>query len=89
MSLHPKKIDMSLDRIRSILDKLGSPHRSINNCIAFVATNSKFSVLRFLQEILRYNNKSTSAHISPHLIKYNERFEYRTIKYQMKSFMNH
>ncbi len=77
MSLHPKKIDMSLDRIRSILDKLGSPHRSINNCIAFVATNSKFSVLRFLQEILRYNNKSTSAHISPHLIRYNERFEYQ------------
>ena len=38
-------------------------------------TNGKFSTLNFIKEILRYNNKTINAYISPHLVKFNERFE--------------
>ena len=75
LKLHPKKIDLSLDRIKILLNKLGNPQNKINNILHIAGTNGKYSTLRFIQEILRYNNKSTNAYISPHLIRFNERFE--------------
>ena len=38
-------------------------------------TNGKFSTLKFIQDILKSNSKSTNAYISPHLIRFNERFQ--------------
>ena len=75
LKLHPKKIDLSLDRIKILLNKLGNPQNKINNILHIAGTNGKYSTLRFIQEILRYNNKSTNAYISPHLVRFNERFE--------------
>ena len=75
LHLHPKKIDLSLDRTFKLLEKLGNPQKKIKNSVMCSGTNGKFSTLNFIKEILRYNNKSISAYISPHLIKFNERFE--------------
>ena len=75
LKLHPKKIDLSLDRIKILLNKLGNPQNNIKNILHIAGTNGKYSTLRFIQEILRYNNKSTNAYISPHLVRFNERFE--------------
>ena len=75
LKLHPKKIDLSLDRIKILLNKLGNPQNKIDNILHIAGTNGKYSTLRFIQEILRHNNKSTNAYISPHLVRFNERFE--------------
>ena len=75
LELHPKRIDLSLDRICNLLEKLGNPQNKINNIVHIAGTNGKFSTLKFIQDILKSNNKSTNAYISPHLIRFNERFQ--------------
>ena len=76
LHLHPKRIDLSLDRFKLLLSKLGNPQDKVNNALTLSGTNGKYSVLRFLQEILRFNNKKLNTYISPHLIRFNERFEF-------------
>ncbi len=75
LHLHPKKIDLSLERTFKLLAKLGNPQEKIKNSVMCSGTNGKFSTLNFIKEILRYNNKTINSYISPHLIKFNERFE--------------
>ena len=75
LNLHPKKIDLSLDRTFKLLEKLGNPQEKIKNSIMCSGTNGKFSTLNFIKEILRFNKKTINSYISPHLIKFNERFE--------------
>ena len=75
LELHPKRIDLSLDRVCNLLEKLDNPQNKINNIIHIAGTNGKFSTLKFIQDILKSNSKSTNAYISPHLIRFNERFQ--------------
>ncbi len=75
LELHPKRIDLSLDRICNLLKKLDNPQNKINNIVHIAGTNGKFSTLKFVQDILKNNSKSTNAYISPHLIRFNERFQ--------------
>ena len=75
LELHPKRIDLSLDRVCNLLEKLDNPQNKINNIVHIAGTNGKFSTLKFIQDILKNNNKSTNAYISPHLIRFNERFQ--------------
>ena len=75
LELHPKRIDLSLDRVCSLLEKLDNPQNKINNIVHIAGTNGKFSTLKFIQDILKSNSKSTNAYISPHLIRFNERFQ--------------
>lgn len=75
LELHPKRIDLSLDRVCNLLEKLDNPQNKINNIVHIAGTNGKFSTLKFIQDIIKSNNKSTNAYISPHLIRFNERFQ--------------
>ena len=75
LELHPKRIDLSLDRVCNLLEKLDNPQNKINNIVHIAGTNGKFSTLKFIQDILNSNSKSTNAYISPHLIRFNERFQ--------------
>ena len=75
LELHPKRIDLSLDRVCNLLEKLDNPQNKVNNIIHIAGTNGKFSTLKFIQDILKSNSKSTNAYISPHLIRFNERFQ--------------
>ena len=75
LELHPKRIDLSLDRVCKLLEKLDNPQNKINNIVHIAGTNGKFSTLKFIQDILKSNSKSTNAYISPHLIRFNERFQ--------------
>ena len=77
LDLHPKKIDLSLNRVKKLLSKLDNPHKKIENSLVVSGTNGKFSAIRFMQEILRYNNKTLNTYTSPHLLRFNERFEFR------------
>jgi len=71
--LHPKEIDLSLDRTRNLLEKLGNPQDQIN-CISVVGTNGKFSTIQALYAILKAADYKCNIYTSPHIQKINERF---------------
>ena len=71
--LHPKYIDLSLNRLKILLAKLNNPHLKLPPVIHIAGTNGKGSVLSFLKHILIQNNFKVNAYISPHLNSFNER----------------
>ena len=73
--LHPKEIDLSLDRIRTLCEKLGNPQDEIN-CIQVCGTNGKGSTISFLHSILKEANIKCNIYSSPHVKSINERFIY-------------
>ena len=73
LTLHPKYIDLSLDRLRILLKKLGDPHLDLPKTIHIAGTNGKGSVQSFIRNIIITNGYSCDAYISPHLSKFNER----------------
>ena len=73
--LHPKEIDLSLDRTRNLLEKLGNPQDQIN-CISIIGTNGKYSTIQAAYAILKEANYKCNIYTSPHIQKINERFVY-------------
>jgi len=73
--LHPKEIDLSLDRTRNLLEKLGNPQDQIN-CISVTGTNGKYSTIQVVYAILKEANYKCNIYTSPHIQKINERFVY-------------
>jgi dihydrofolate synthase/folylpolyglutamate synthase len=71
---HLKYIDLSLSRIRDFMSKLGNLQNKIPNVIHVAGTNGKGSTTAFMRYILEEHGFTTSCYISPHLVKYNERF---------------
>jgi dihydrofolate synthase / folylpolyglutamate synthase len=71
--LHPKEIDLSLDRTKNLCQKLGNPQDQIN-CVSVVGTNGKYSTIQALYAILKEANYSCNIYTSPHIQKINERF---------------
>ncbi|MAI28647.1 MAG: bifunctional folylpolyglutamate synthase/dihydrofolate synthase [Rickettsiales bacterium] len=71
--LHPKKIDLSLDRLRKLLRKLDNPHLKLPPVIHVAGTNGKGSVISYLRSIYEKNGKKVHTYTSPHLIRFNER----------------
>ena len=71
--LHPKEIDLSLDRTRNLLEKLDNPQDQIN-CISVVGTNGKFSTIQALYAILKEADYKCNIYTSPHIKIINERF---------------
>ena len=71
--LHPKYIDLSLDRLALLLKKLGNPQDHLPKTIHIAGTNGKGSVQIFIRNILLENGYKCDAYISPHLSRFNER----------------
>lgn len=74
MALHPKRIDLSLDRVQRLLASLGHPERRLPPVIHVAGTNGKGSTIAFLRAILEAAGKRVHAYTSPHLVRFNERF---------------
>ena len=72
---HPMLIDLSLDRIRRLLAKLGNPHQSLPPVIHIAGTNGKGSTLALLQSMLRASGHRVHSYTSPHLVRFNERIQ--------------
>ncbi len=71
--LHPKKIDLSLTRLRVLLNKLNNPHLKLPPTIHIAGTNGKGSVTSFLRTIYENSKLNVHCYTSPHLIRFNER----------------
>ncbi len=71
--LHPKKIDLVLDRIERLLAALGHPERSLPPVIHVAGTNGKGSVIAFLRAMLEAGGYGVHVYTSPHLVDFRER----------------
>ncbi len=71
--LHPKEIDLSLNRVKELCKKLGNPQDKIK-AISVVGTNGKYSTIQALYAILKEANLKCNIYTSPHIKKINERF---------------
>ncbi len=71
--LHPKEIDLSLDRIKILCEKLGNPQDKIK-AVSVVGTNGKQSTINAIFSILKESKLKCNVYTSPHIQKINERF---------------
>ncbi|MBM3502381.1 MAG: bifunctional folylpolyglutamate synthase/dihydrofolate synthase [Alphaproteobacteria bacterium] len=71
--LHPKAIDLSLDRIWRLLARLDHPEAKLPPVFHVAGTNGKGSVTAYLRAILEAANHRVHVYTSPHLIRFNER----------------
>lgn len=73
MSLHPKVIDLTLDRIERLLGLLGNPQQTLPPIIHIAGTNGKGSTQAMLRAGLEFAGKTVHAYTSPHLAQFHER----------------
>jgi dihydrofolate synthase / folylpolyglutamate synthase len=74
LALHPKRIDLSLDRVQRILAALDHPERRLPPVIHVAGTNGKGSTVAFARAILEAAGKRVHVYTSPNLVRLNERF---------------
>ncbi len=74
LALHPKRIDLSLDRIERLLAALDHPERRLPPVIHVAGTNGKGSTVAFARAILEAADKRVHVYTSPNLVRLNERF---------------
>ena len=73
-ALHPKRIDLSLERIERLLAALGHPEKKLPPVIHVAGTNGKGSTIAFMRAILEAAGKRVHVYSSPHLVRFNERY---------------
>ena len=73
MALHPKIIDLTLDRMLRLLDALGNPQNDLPPVIHIAGTNGKGSTQAMIRAGLEAMGKSVHAYTSPHLARFHER----------------
>jgi dihydrofolate synthase/folylpolyglutamate synthase len=73
LTLHPKRIDLSLGRIERLLSTLGNPYERLPPVVHVAGTNGKGSTIAFMRAMLEAAGKSVHVYTSPHLIDFNER----------------
>ena len=79
LKLHPKEIDLSLDRVKDLCDKLGNPQDKIK-AISVVGTNGKNSTINAIFSILKEANFKSNVYTSPHILRINERFVFNNVE---------
>lgn len=71
--LHPKLIDLGLDRTHELLARLGNPHHSLPPVIHVAGTNGKGSVIALMRAMAEAAGLRVHVYASPHLCRFNER----------------
>ena len=85
--LHPKEIDLSLDRIETLCEKLGNPQDKIK-AISVVGTNGKQSTINAIFSILKEAKLKCNVYTSPHIQKINERFVFNNVRLNDDGLIN-
>jgi dihydrofolate synthase/folylpolyglutamate synthase len=73
LALHPKLIDLSLDRMWRILAALDHPQDKCPPIIHIAGTNGKGSTAAMLRAMLEADGRIVHAYHSPHLVRFHER----------------
>ncbi len=73
LSLHPQVMDLSLDRIARLLERLGDPQDRMPPTFHVAGTNGKGSTVAFLRACLEASGRRVHVYTSPHLVRFNER----------------
>jgi dihydrofolate synthase / folylpolyglutamate synthase len=71
--LHPRLIDLSLDRLLALLEKLGNPHLRLPPVFHVAGTNGKGSTCAFARAFAEAVGWRVHVYTSPHLVRWNER----------------
>jgi dihydrofolate synthase/folylpolyglutamate synthase len=71
-ALHPKTIDLGLDRMLALLARLGHPEKKLPPVIHVAGTNGKGSTIAYLRAILEAAGLRVHVYTSPHLVRINE-----------------
>ena len=71
-ALHPKRIDLSLDRMHALLARLDHPERRLPPVIHVAGTNGKGSTIAYLRSILEAAGLRVHVFTSPYLVRPNE-----------------
>jgi dihydrofolate synthase/folylpolyglutamate synthase len=71
--LYPRLIDLSMDRLLVLLDRLGDPQHRLPPVIHVAGTNGKGSTCAFVRAIAEAAGLSVHVYTSPHLVRFNER----------------
>jgi dihydrofolate synthase / folylpolyglutamate synthase len=74
LALHPKLIDLSLDRMWRLLAAIGHPEQNLPPVIHVAGTNGKGSTIAFMRAILEAAGLRVHVYTQPHLVRFNERF---------------
>ena len=73
-TLHPRLIDLSLERLQRLLGQLGHPERRLPPVIHVAGTNGKGSTCAFVRAVAEHAGLRTHVYTSPHLVQFNERY---------------
>ncbi|MBV8394402.1 MAG: bifunctional folylpolyglutamate synthase/dihydrofolate synthase [Alphaproteobacteria bacterium] len=73
MRLHPKSIDLGLERIERLLAALGSPEKRLPPIVHVAGTNGKGSLVAYLRAMAEAAGLKAHVYTSPHLVRFNER----------------
>ena len=73
-ALHPKPIDLNLERMHRLLERLDHPERRLPPVIHVAGTNGKGSTIAYLRAILEAAGLRVHAYTSPYLVRINECF---------------
>jgi dihydrofolate synthase/folylpolyglutamate synthase len=73
LALHPKKIDLALDRMLRLLAALDNPQLKLPPVIHVAGTNGKGSACAFSRAMLEAQGLKVHTHTSPHLVRFHER----------------
>ena len=73
MGLHPRRIDLTLSRMRRLMAGLGHPERRLPPVIHVAGTNGKGSTIAFMRAMLEEAGLRVHAYTSPHLVRFSER----------------
>jgi len=77
MTLHPKIIDLTLDRVWQLLEALDHPEEKLPPVIHLAGTNGKGSTLAMLRAGIEAAGQTCHAYTSPHLARFHERIRLR------------
>lgn len=72
--LHPRLIDLSLDRLERLLARLNHPERRLPPVLHIAGTNGKGSTCAMLRSLAEAAGQRVHVYTSPHLVRFNERF---------------
>jgi len=73
LARHPQKIDLSLDRMRTLCAVLGNPQDHLPPVIHVAGTNGKGSTVAFIRAMAEAAGLRVHVYTSPHLVRFNER----------------